>query len=84
MIFSGLHFSNAKIESNLFFGAKSVYLYKNLDIVDLNFIKLIVEEECSKLAAVYSSVQIDPVWLGCLQHLVYFLDRLVDILLALV
>jgi hypothetical protein len=52
--------------------------------VDLNFIKLIVEEECSKLGAVYSCVQIDPVWLGCLQHLVYYLDRLVDILLALV
>ncbi len=83
VIFSGLHFTTAKIDSNLFFGAKSVYLYKHLDIVDLNFIKLIVEEECSKLAAVYSCVQIQPVWLECLWHLVYCLNRLVDILQAL-
>ncbi len=47
----------------MFFGAKSVYLYKYLDIIDLNFLKEVLDEECSKLSLIFGSVIIHPVWM---------------------
>jgi len=60
-----------------------LYLFENVQINELNYLKEILVEECHKISEIYESAMIHPLWMERLNEILYSVEGLLNIILSM-
>ena len=74
---------DSKIKYVPVYGGNPLYLYENVQINELNYLKEILVEECHKISEIYESAMIHPLWMERLNEILYSVEGLLNIILSM-